>query len=126
MSAFGVELQRLRRNARMAQTDLARKVRQTQPTLSRWEQGHCTPPREIARELDDVLGGNGTLERAATPVPTESGAEPVTADYVQQIHNDIARLVDLDAQHGGADLVPMAARLFQQASVRLAGESCPD
>ncbi|MBB5152501.1 tetratricopeptide (TPR) repeat protein [Saccharopolyspora phatthalungensis] len=52
--------------------------------------------------------------------PPPDTAEPVTADYIDWLRHSITHLVTLDGQHGGAELAPMAARLFRTASGRLA------
>ncbi|RKT86948.1 hypothetical protein SAMN05421805_12432 [Saccharopolyspora antimicrobica] len=45
------------------------------------------------------------------------------SDQVEQLRQSISHLVGLDGQQGGAELAPLAARLFRSASARLAARS---
>ncbi|GAA0511106.1 hypothetical protein A8924_4739 [Saccharopolyspora erythraea NRRL 2338] len=67
--------------------------------------------------------------RVAARLPQSQAAlpayEPVTAEYVSELRSGIAELVRLDGQHGGVELVPLAARMFRAASARLAAGHHP-
>lgn len=72
----------------------------------------------------------GGLTNAAFPVapaPLQLADQPVTCGDVQVLRNTIAYLVALDGQHGGAELLPLAARTrtFRTASARLEDGNYP-
>ncbi|MER7078243.1 hypothetical protein [Saccharopolyspora kobensis] len=51
---------------------------------------------------------------------TFESAQPVTSGHLAELRRSISQLVGLDGQHGGAELAPMAARLFRSTSAQLA------
>lgn len=126
--SFGQVLRRFRLAAGLSQPRLAKLVHADQSAVSRWETGRITPSPETVERLDELLEASGRLARFVTPVVSAElppSDEPVTADYVEELRAGIANLVDLDGQYGGADLVPMASRMFRAASTRLAAGNYP-
>lgn len=121
---FGQVLRRWRTAAGRSQPQLARQIHVDQSVISRWETGRTTPDPDTARRLDHVLATGGELAPLLAPhggsTPPCPGDEPVTGEYVQFLHETITQLVTLDGQHGGAELVPLAARTYRSASTRLA------
>ncbi|GAA4827169.1 hypothetical protein GCM10025787_01280 [Saccharopolyspora rosea] len=125
---FGQALRRLRAAAGLSQPQLARLVHADQSAVSRWENDRTSPSRDTVEQLDELLEASGDLARIAFPAtlaPTQPLDEPVTSDYVDELRASIANLVKLDGQHGGAELVPMASRMFRTASARLASGNYP-
>ncbi|MEV4729878.1 helix-turn-helix transcriptional regulator [Saccharopolyspora sp. NPDC049426] len=121
--SFGQVLRRYRAAAGLSQPQLARKVHADQSAVSRWENDRTTPGRETVERLDELLDAGGGLTSAAlpaAPAPLQPVDQPVTCGDVQALRNTIAHLVGLDGQHGGAELLPLAARTFRTASARLA------
>ncbi|MEB3367990.1 helix-turn-helix domain-containing protein [Saccharopolyspora mangrovi] len=127
--SFGRILRRYRATSGLTQPQLAGKVHVDQSAVSRWENDRAVPPREVIDRLDEVLHGGGHLVRAAfpaAPAHLPPNEQPVTGDYVDELRASIAHLVQLDGRNGGAELVPMAARMFQGASARLAAGKFPE
>lgn len=131
-SVFGRNLRKLRKRAGMKQADLARAIGVSQGLISQWENGNGQPNKPTAARLDELLNGENTLVQHSDrgveiddgiTLPPSVTAEPVTDDSIEEIHRSIARLVELDGQYGGRDILPLACRLFSQAERRLA--NCP-
>lgn len=125
---FGRALRRLRVTAGLSQPRLARRVHVDQSAISRWETGRTMPNRETVEHLDELLEAGGQLARLVNPTATAllaSPDEPVTAEYVDTLRTSITNLVALDGRHGGAELVPMATRMFRAASCRFAAGNYP-
>lgn len=125
---FGQALRRLRRGAGLSQPQLAQRVPTDQSAVSRWETGRTTPSRDVVEQLDELLDAGGDLARLvfpAAPEPPRPVDRPVTGDDIDDLRASITNLVTLDGQHGGAELVPLASRMFRTASARLASGNYP-
>lgn len=61
MSEFGDELRRLRVLAGLTQGQVARHVGYGIGSVSNWERGPKSPPRDVVQALDDRLHGSGVL-----------------------------------------------------------------
>ena len=133
---FGPALRRHRIASGLSQPHLAKRVHVDQSAVSRWETGRTAPDRNTIEHLDEVLEAEGQLARLATPVARTppgrvpetdpaSPEAPVTADDVEELRSSIANLVALDGRYGGAELVPIAERMFRAASARRVAGNCP-
>jgi transcriptional regulator with XRE-family HTH domain len=71
--SFADNLQRLRRNAGMSQTDLAQLSGTSIDTIRNWEQGRATPKIDAAGRLAKALGV--TLDQLAASDDTDSGTK---------------------------------------------------
>lgn len=86
------------------------------------EESGLTQPQPARQVHVDRAAVSPWVDDRPVPAAFEVGPsdQPVTSDYVDELRAGIAHLVQLDGRHGGAELVPMAARMFQDASVWLA------
>lgn len=126
--SFGRILRRHRAASGLTQPQLAERVHVDQSAVSRWENDRAVPARDLVERLDEVLDVGGDLVRSAFPAgpaPLPPSDDPVTGDCVDQLRASIVHLVQLDGRYGGADLVPMATRMFRTASARLASGKYP-
>src|SRR5437016_2592349 len=129
--SFGAVLRRLREAAGLSQSELAGQVPVDKSRLSRWENNKSTPGAATVDRLDELVGAHGDLRRAhaaattpPVPLPECNSQQPVTADDIATWLNTVQHLVALDGQHGGADLVDYATRVFRTAVDRVA-TNCP-
>ncbi|MGW5649306.1 helix-turn-helix domain-containing protein [Saccharopolyspora sp. NPDC003752] len=129
---FGAALRRYRRAADLSQRDLAQQLYIAKSTVSRWESGDTRPDAATVAKLDAELDAHGNLKRAhaaeITPpvlAPRLDCGQPVSADYVAELHTAMHSLVSLDGLHGGVELAPFAARLFRSANRTLAAGNYP-
>lgn len=116
--AFGEELRRLRLARRMSLRDLAEVMHHSRSNLSDWETGKKMPPaEEVAKCLDETLGGGGRLvalqaaaEAEARQVRLRRESERLcgqlaavsTGELVDQVAGDASRLaVEYLANPGG-------------------------
>lgn len=79
--AFGSELRRLRTDAGLSLSELARRVHYTKGHLSKIENGSANPLRPFATECDRVLATGGALERlldAEPPRTRRKGPAPLS------------------------------------------------
>lgn len=81
---FGQRLRRLRREARLSQSDLAHSIYVSQSLISKIETGAETPSRAIAEACDRVLSGRGELLelRPAAPIDVEDSQPWELADLI--------------------------------------------
>lgn len=54
-SIFGERLRQIRKEKRMSQADLGKKIGKDTSTINRWENGERIPPRKTVAEVADVL-----------------------------------------------------------------------
>ncbi|MCP9959197.1 helix-turn-helix domain-containing protein [Streptomyces sudanensis] len=79
--SFAGELRRLRREAGLSLTDLARRTHYSKGYLSKIETGAKRPTADVARLCDEVLRAEGRLlGLLARPAPPGGGAEDTPAD----------------------------------------------
>lgn len=111
MSDFGQTLRRLREEADLRQSQLARQAYISQPSLSRYESGHQTPDAATAQQLDELLGAGGELLLLASGDPTPDVLTPDDQERLDRVMESphrldgatVTTLADLLAAHRRLD-----------------------
>ncbi|WP_322770013.1 helix-turn-helix domain-containing protein [Frankia sp. Cr1] len=97
-SQFGVELRRLREEAHLSQSDLAKKINYSKGYLSKIETGRARPNPDFARRCDEILDTNRLSELAVSSGSRENRLAPATApslDLPREPVNFVGRDVEM-------------------------------
>ncbi|EHR59928.1 helix-turn-helix domain-containing protein [Saccharomonospora cyanea] len=134
MDTFGRRLRRLREQAGLSQSQLARMVPISQSSLSRYEADRQTVARDLAERLDELVHADGALLGLFRRIDTAETAGSVrvldaaavaafehTPDLAALIADRTAQFRRLDDFVGGRELYPSVRRSFEAAS-----EACRD
>jgi hypothetical protein len=78
---------------------------------------------ETGRSGPRVPGGAGSHAGVAVPLPPTASGEYLDEDYLESVRAHITRIVELDNEFGGTDLVALSARFFHRLHNKLGSGS---
>jgi transcriptional regulator with XRE-family HTH domain len=111
-SSFAADLRRLRQQNGLSLRELAARTHHGKSYLHELETGQKPPTLDVARRLDEALGGRGALTASCAPVvdsaPTDDGAELDALELSRRVSASDVSGETLDRLEHAADAMAMA------------------